>query len=282
MIRAYQDDAEKTNGEQAIFIKFPYDASTVARVKALAGRQYHPDTKEWEIPLTSFKQLMEDFDISELVLDESIDVDAINDMEKAELDNNPQVQTNIATKTATFDKELAIIADEDIRSFTRVALSMLPDYFYKVAASSTGKYHPAYALGDGGLVRHTKAAARIANELFRCESVFLFKQREQSCILAALLLHDGLKHGTDGSEFTVAEHPLVAANFIDENKHLLPSIDDEAFNLIQECIATHMGQWNTDYKGREILPVPENRYHKFTHLCDYLASRKCIEFNFTV
>ncbi len=37
-----------------------------------------------------------------------------------------------------------------------------------------------------------------------------------------------------------------------------------------------MGEWNTDYNGNEVLPLPKNRYQKFVHMCDFLASRKCI------
>ena len=44
-----------------------------------------------------------------------------------------------------------------------------------------------------------------------------------------------------------------------------------------------MGEWNTDYKTKEeVLPLPESEMQKFTHLCDYLASRKMLEVNFDV
>ena len=68
-------------------------------------------------------------------------------------------------KSEKFIKELEYIKNDDIRGFAKLALENLPDYFFDVAASSTGKYHPTYALGNGGLVRHTKAAVRIAFEL---------------------------------------------------------------------------------------------------------------------
>ncbi len=46
-------------------------------------------------------------------------------------------------------------------------------------------------------------------------------------------------------------------------------------------IATHMGQWNTDFKTKkEVLDKPKTGIQKFIHMCDYLASRKCLEFNF--
>ena len=70
-------------------------------------------------------------------------------------------------KIEIFEKEINLIKNEQIKNFIRDFLKQVPDYFFKTAASSTGKYHPSYALGEGGLVRHTKAAVRIAYELFR-------------------------------------------------------------------------------------------------------------------
>ena len=60
-----------------------------------------------------------------------------------------------------FKKELSLIKDNSIRKFVEDFLNQVPEYFFNVAASSTGKYHPDYALGEGGLIRHTKAATRI-------------------------------------------------------------------------------------------------------------------------
>lgn len=41
-----------------------------------------------------------------------------------------------------------------------------------------------------------------------------------------------------------------------------------------------MGPWTTDYQGNEILEKPKTKYQNFVHMCDYLASRKAILFNF--
>ena len=54
-------------------------------------------------------------------------------------------------KTRVFAKELLLIEDKYIRETTEKIITELPDYFFRTAASSTGKYHPKYALGDGGL-----------------------------------------------------------------------------------------------------------------------------------
>jgi len=57
----------------------------------------------------------------------------------------------------------------------------------------------------------------------------------------------------------------------------------DLWEQIAKCIKSHMGQWNTDYKTKEeMLPKPQNEIEKFTHLCDYLASRKMLEINFEV
>ena len=69
-------------------------------------------------------------------------------------------------KTDCFFEELNYIKDENIKKSTEVMISKIPDYFFKIEAASTGKYHPEYACGEGGLVRHTKAVVRIAVELF--------------------------------------------------------------------------------------------------------------------
>ena len=41
-----------------------------------------------------------------------------------------------------------------------------------------------------------------------------------------------------------------------------------------------MGPWTTDYQGKEVLEKPKTKYQNFVHMCDYLASRKCINILF--
>ena len=35
-----------------------------------------------------------------------------------------------------------------------------------------------------------------------------------------------------------------------------------------------------NYQGKEILPIPKTKEEILVHICDYLASRKCISFEF--
>lgn len=180
-------------------------------------------------------------------------------------------------KIKVFDVELNYIKDERIRNSAKTIVSMLPDYFFKVAASSTGKYHPKYALGDGGLVRHTKAAVRIAQELF---GIYKFPDETKDLITMALIIHDGLKKNIVEERYTRFDHPLLIAKFVRDNKDKLELTDDEV-ELVANMDASHMGRWNTnEYSPGVVLPLPKTVEQKFVHMCDYLASRKCIELEF--
>ncbi len=171
------------------------------------------------------------------------------------------------------------IKDVELREYITDLLNKIPAYFWEVPASSTGKYHPAYALGKGGLVRHTRAAVQIALELFENKTVCNFNDLEKDIIIAALILHDTVKHGIPGGRYTVSNHGMlvevVAGYDVDSEK------ENETLATLFKAIRAHMGQWNHDYRsGKKVAPVPLTDLEKFVHLCDYLASRKCLEMNF--
>lgn len=178
-----------------------------------------------------------------------------------------------------FKKEISYIKNDRIKKSLITMLDKLPDYFYEVPASSTGKYHPDFSLGKGGLLRHTKAAVRIAKELLDNESLNNFNQDEKDLIIFAITLHDGLKSGMVKSEYTLFEHPILMSNYLKENKDNLELTDDE-LDLVCRCIETHMGPWTKNYKGDEVLSPPKDKYQRFVHMCDYLASRKFLDVKF--
>ena len=178
-----------------------------------------------------------------------------------------------------FNKELGYIKDERIRNSLKTMLNLLPEYFYQIPASSTGKYHPEFTLGDGGLVRHVKAAVRIAYELLQNPSINNFTDEEKYLILFALTVHDGLKNGIVKGKYTAFDHPIQISNYIKENKDKL-ELNDNQINLVCRCVSTHMGPWTTDFNGNEILEAPKDKYQRFVHMCDYLASRKFLNIKF--
>ena len=121
-----------------------------------------------------------------------------------------------------FKKEISYIKDEELVKDIKTLIKLLPDYFFEIPASSTGKYHPKYALGENGLVRHTKAAVRFAYELLSNNTIGCkFSDRDKDLIIMALILHDGLKSGLEHDKYTKFDHPLLMSKYIMENKEKL-------------------------------------------------------------
>lgn len=178
---------------------------------------------------------------------------------------------------------LATIANEDIREFAQVLVDGLPNYIWEVGASSTGKYHPQYSLGLGGLMRHQIAVVRFLNYFFELEQYNTkFTSREMDLMRVAGLCHDGRKSGEqtdyERSKFTKFDHPLQMANVI--RSYDGQYLNHDELEFIAHCIESHMGQWNTDRKSSTILTKPTDEYQHFVHLADYLASRKDLTMSF--
>ena len=183
-------------------------------------------------------------------------------------------------KEKIFEIELEYIKNEKYKENTKKLLELVPDYFFEVPAASTGKYHPSFAQGEKGLVRHTKVAIRIAKDILDVEYMNNgFTQDEKDLILIALLFHDSHKLGKEKERYTRFDHPLLAANFIRENKEKTTFTDKE-IELLASTIASHMGQWNKSDYSDIILPKPKNKYEFFVHMCDYLSSKKYLDVKF--
>lgn len=184
-------------------------------------------------------------------------------------------------KHEVFEKEINIIKNPKYKESLIKLLDLVPDYFYEVAASSTGKYHPEYTTGKGGLVRHTKAVFYIGREILSIEAVrSKYTEDEIDLMLISMLLHDCLKHGKTYNEYSKFEHPLLAASFVEENKGIT-SFNDKEIDFIKKAISSHMGEWNTNKYSDVVLPKPKTKYEVLVHMCDYLASRKFIEIDFS-
>ena len=134
-----------------------------------------------------------------------------------------------------FDSILNTIENEDIRYFAEQCIETIPDYFWEVGASSTGKYHPQYALGDLGLARHTCALVRFLNHILSVDCFGnKFTSREKDLMRVAGMMHDTRKSGDDEAyaknKFTKFDHPLLAAN---EIRTLIGLFLKRSWNLLQ-------------------------------------------------
>ena len=209
---------------------------------------------------------------------------------------------NYTPRLQTFQTELNYFNNTVIRKFAAFCIERLPEYFFHIPASSTGKYHPIYALGEGGLVRHTKAAMGIFHSLTRARIHEYYQHTSvvndedfMDAGLLALLLHDGFKSGvpldfaSENAGHSQHEHPLIAAQFVKNaitdfmNEEDVSSNDLSVLTAASNAIASHMGCWTTSKYSSAVLPSPAygTWLDQMVHLCDYLASRKSLEYIFT-
>ena len=132
-----------------------------------------------------------------------------------------------------FLDELNYISDDSLSDCLLNIINMLPDYWFNEAASSTGKYHPDYALGNGGLLRHSKAAMRIGYELLSIPVIGdKYSTREKDLMLMALLVHDGLKLGLPKKKYTRFDHPILMGDFILDNREKIGlNLKDAEFKI---------------------------------------------------
>lgn len=155
---------------------------------------------------------------------------------------------------------------------------VISPYFWEIPASTSGKYHPSCDLGDSGLLRHSLMVYRIVDDLtknmFMCNVPPLYIPALKFCAL----YHDCMKCGYQTENFhTEHTHPKLAAIFIFE--HCKDIFSVEEMPLIYNAIRSHMGQWTTSKYSDYVLPVPRTQFDKALHYCDYVASRKYIEFD---
>lgn len=183
-------------------------------------------------------------------------------------------------KIDVFRTELRYIKNLKYRESAKKMIELLPDYFFEIPASSTGKYHPKFAQNEGGLVRHTKVAVRMCYELSKNNTIgYSFTDDEKDLMLIALIMHDGVKSGLIKEKYTRVDHPILAAKLIRDNIDKI-NLTDSEIKFITSAIESHMGEWNKDFNGNEVLPLPKNKYQRFVHMCDFLASKKFIEVSF--
>lgn len=167
-----------------------------------------------------------------------------------------------------FGYELAMISNLKLREFVEIIIDGTGDWFFHDAASTSGKYHPKYALGDGGLARHTRAVVYFVNELSRSE-MFDVNEAQVGLLIAAAIMHDIRKHTANGGY--VQKHAREAYNLIISEQEKYPNlVSVEDAKYMADAVSTHMGIWGV--KDGERKPTSDSE--KLLHLADLMASRK--------
>lgn len=178
-------------------------------------------------------------------------------------------------KSEIFAKEIALIKDKTLQRFTRYYLdNWTPDIFWTTGASASGKFHPDFAKGEGGLVRHTKAVVMFCDELMKMSQWAYMTDARKDIAIMACIFHDTCKYGMT-NEVNTAEYKNHAENAA-VNVELAWNEYFDRYNdprvkypyELMQAIRSHMGQWSTNRDDRPFTPVD-----RLVHLADYVASR---------
>jgi hypothetical protein len=143
-------------------------------------------------------------------------------------------------------------------------LRSVPDAFWTAPASSSGKYHPIFAQGEGGLVRHTLAVIHIARDLAAAYGIK--DDKGMAIITVAAAFHDTYKGGVESTPEwkTVTDHPdLAAQQWLDTlESHWLQ-------DNIYDAIINHMSMWGSSAVALSMM----TDYQACVSTADYIASR---------
>lgn len=188
-------------------------------------------------------------------------------------------------RLALFNEELELIRLPYIKRWTEDCLAYAPNYFFEMSSSDTGFHHPPWALGPGGLVRHTKAVATLAASLSGTfyprppqdddiEAVPTQNDGVVSAIVSACILHDSCKYGIPFDLRMTDLHPYIPRVYY---KKVTGSLDKDELNFIFTMIESHMGSysdgsWSPIYKNTKNT-LTSNPAALIVHMADFMASR---------
>lgn len=178
-------------------------------------------------------------------------------------------------KSDYFRTELERISTIQLRDFAQYYLDLYtPNYFYHIGASASGKFHPQFAQGEGGLVRHTKAVCLVAEDLLRLNTYAYYDDYTKDIMRVACLLHDTQKYGitSEPDKATYCNHGHNAAVEIAEAWARFFPEQPEAPYLLTHAVESHMGQWTADKTVKMMTPAD-----RLVHHADYYASRSYID-----
>lgn len=167
---------------------------------------------------------------------------------------------------------------EAFRQYYLDMVEQIPDYIFTMPSSTTGKYHNATQCQPHGQLYHIFMFHSILEHLLRLKGN---KERfatpeERDAMRCVPAFHDAVKCGWNGSQYTVADHPMLAKVWVLQTK-VEHNIPEEYRKMIADMCEAHSGEWNKDKKGEEIMSEPRNDRELFIHECDILASRPDID-----
>ncbi len=169
----------------------------------------------------------------------------------------------------------------------------IPEYFWTVPSSITGKYHPIDSLGEGGLVRHTIKVINMGLKLASANPKMNYDE-----VIIACAFHDITKYGSNAkvsdnrNDFFI--HPRTAKKYLWDifDMNVFPGGNDDDVAELIECelvvcredyrtlvrswericnaVESHYAIWGKE----QGLPMPTNQLDFIVSHADLIASMK--------
>lgn len=169
---------------------------------------------------------------------------------------------------------------EEIKLWFMDMVGEIPDYIFTMKASTTAKYHNAQQCETHGQLIHAFMFDSILNHLLRLKGnrEKFPTPEERDCMRCCPVLHDAVKCGWNGSKYSVANHPMLAKEWIlsTEVEHKIPT---EYRQMVADCCEAHSGEWNKSKSGKVLMSEPRNEREFLIHMCDILSSRPDINYD---
>lgn len=179
-------------------------------------------------------------------------------------------------KSDIFKDVLNEFETEEMRDYCIDLLEMRDEINYSIPSSTSLKYHNATQCKPGGQILHELMVATIMNYLLGLDYLRekFANPKQRDCLRIAAVMHDCKK--TNGTKFTVHEHPVLGAEFVEyaKTEH---NIDGAYKTYIGNLIKSHSGQWIDSKRSSVVLPKPSRDDEFLVHLCDYLSSRSNLD-----
>lgn len=169
----------------------------------------------------------------------------------------------------------------EYRNLAEFLIDQLDDYWFIKPASSTGKYHPKFNNGEGGLVRHSLNVCMWWQQMYRAfeQELMSFSGRDDiyDLGLIACLFHDAKKYGDaeENSRWVKKDHDVKSMEWFLHNVEIYEhtndmNFDNKAINYIANAIDHHNGPWSTH-------GAPRTLFERLVFICDYASSQKIHE-----
>ena len=168
---------------------------------------------------------------------------------------------------------------DEFRSYFMDMVAEIPDYVFTMPSSTSGKFHNKTQCQTYGQIYHVYMFDSILNHRLRLKmnKELYSTPEERDAMRCVPVFHDAVKCGWNGSQYTVQDHPLLAAHWVMETRveHKIPN---EYRKMIAEMCEAHSGEWNKSRSGQAIMSEPRNAREFFIHECDILASRADLDY----